>query len=102
MPPNKAVDVAPRRSGWLIISLKAAVAVAALTTMAQWASRSGVDSGKAASTAARDVYDPVVTGSVAPRARASLASPDLDQRGLSSLVSKTQLDQGRTTPPKKR
>jgi hypothetical protein len=83
----------------LSLVVKAAAAVAALTALAQFVSR-GNGPDRAGGLAARDLTDPVTTGSIAPRPRR--AEQGLDQRGLMSLVSDAQADRHSGAPARKR
>jgi hypothetical protein len=94
---------APGLRRWLLPSLKAALAVAGLTALAQWVTPMMSERGR--TVAATAVTDPVVTGSL----RAKPAVPvlaqntaDLDRRGLLSLVSQSQGDAPRTLTRKSR
>jgi hypothetical protein len=91
------------------LSIKAGLAIAALTTVAQWATRMGSGSATPAAVAARDLPDPATTGTLGPRSPKSAIAPkpavkpvDFDQHGLTSLVTQAQAPAPKPAPSKKR
>ena len=94
---------APGRSHrrWILFSAKIAIAIAALTGLAQWAAQIRSGAAPAGIIASRDVVDPVTTGTVGPRAPLP-AKTELDQHGLTSLVSQAQGGTPKAAPTKKR
>jgi hypothetical protein len=96
MPASTAPSTKPRR--WIVRTIKAGLAIAALTSLAQWVPRGSPEPVREATRPATAIMDPISTGTLRSRAPAAVANKvELDQRGLLSLVSQTQSDTSR--PP---
>jgi hypothetical protein len=99
MPASTATQPKSRR--WLGLSIKAGLAIAALTALAQWVPRGAQEPVREAARPATAIMDPVSTGTLRSRPPTAVATKtDLDQRGLLTLVSQTQSDA--TRPPAKK
>lgn len=98
---SPAPGARPWARRWLVLSIKTSCAVAALTALAQWGSP--LLGNRMGPVASRDIVDPPVTGSL--RAQPRLPAPPaagLDQRGLLTLLSRSQADETRSVAPRKR
>lgn len=101
MPPSPTSPPSRSRRRWIVLSAKIAVAVAALTGLAQWATQMRSGGAPASVVAARTVIDPATTGTVGSRAPVA-PRVELDQNHLTSLVSQAQGGAPKPAPARKR